>query len=344
MKKAVRQTVNALLMLCCVLIISEHAFAYSTTPLRVLQFNIWQEGTEVSQGFDAIIQEVIASNADLIALSEVRNFNQQPLNEKLVSALAKRGYHYYSEPSQDSGVLSRYPILKQEMLFFDANDHGSITKATILLQDVVITFYSAHLDWQHCSLYLPRGYHSSTWKKLKEPVIDTEKIAQDNKLSLRDEAITLLLLDSQKERAAGHLVILAGDFNEPSHLDWIEATKNSYDHHGVVMPWPNTLSLAREGFVDAYRAKFPDPVSHPGFTFPADNVDVAIEKLAWSPLADDRDRIDYIFFQPDNRLTLGDVQLIGPLGSIVKNQRSLEKSQDPITPPKGIWPSDHKAV
>ena len=47
------------------------------------------------------------------------------------------------------------------------------------------------------------------------------------------------------ERYAGQLdpsmrVIVAGDFNECSHLDWTEATKDLCGHNGVVMPWKNS--------------------------------------------------------------------------------------------------------
>ena len=60
--------------------------------LKVLQFNIWQEGTIVPGGFDAIIDEVIRADADLIALSEVRNYDDNSLAERLVKALAEKGH------------------------------------------------------------------------------------------------------------------------------------------------------------------------------------------------------------------------------------------------------------
>ncbi|CDF80340.1 endonuclease/exonuclease/phosphatase [Formosa agariphila KMM 3901] len=71
--------------------------------LRVLQFNIWQEGTKVENGFNTIITEIIENDADLIALSEVRNYDGVTLNDRLVNALKVKGYTYYSEKSEDSG-------------------------------------------------------------------------------------------------------------------------------------------------------------------------------------------------------------------------------------------------
>ena len=56
--------------------------------------------------------------------------------------------------------------------------------------------------------------------------------------------------------------------NEPSHLDWKENTKNLWDHNGTVVRWDCSVLLENAGFKDAYRTKYPNPVTHPGFTFP----------------------------------------------------------------------------
>lgn len=312
--------------------------------LKVLQFNIWQEGTIVPGGFDAIIDEVIRTDADLIALSEVRNYDEKSLAERLVNALAERGHTYYSERSEDSGILSRYPILSQTAVYPLKNDQGSVTIAIIKIKNNDIAFYSAHLDYRHCSLYLPRGYHSSTWEKLDHIITDSLTIATDNLASRRDEAISALIEDAMNEKTLGRLVIFGGDLNEPSFLDWTEDTKALYDHNGVVMPWHNTLELDKAGFVDTYREIYPNPVTHPGFTFPADTPLVPLKKLAWAPDADDRDRIDYVFYLPSDKLKLVDARIIGPKGSIVRNKRVLETSDDPIETPDGIWPTDHKNV
>ena len=78
-------------------------------------------------------------------------------------------------------------------------------------------------------------------------------------------------------------MILGGDFNEPSHLDWIRETKDLYDHHGLIVPWTVPLMLDNAGFADAYRVRYPDVLNYPGFTFPADNPLIAVEKLTWAP-------------------------------------------------------------
>ena len=41
----------------------------SAIEFRVLQFNIWQEGTVVKGGFEAIADEIIANKADIVTFS-----------------------------------------------------------------------------------------------------------------------------------------------------------------------------------------------------------------------------------------------------------------------------------
>ena len=43
-----------------------------TETFKVLQFNIWQEGTAVEGGFEALADEIVRSNADVGTLREVR--------------------------------------------------------------------------------------------------------------------------------------------------------------------------------------------------------------------------------------------------------------------------------
>ncbi|PCH73714.1 MAG: endonuclease [Flavobacteriaceae bacterium] len=314
------------------------------TVLNVLQFNVWQEGTIVDHGFEAIINEIIHTEADLIALSEVRNYKETNLAERMVTALKEKGFIYYSEKSEDTGILSKYPIIAQMNVYPLKNDHGSITKAIIDVKGVEIAFYSGHLDYLNCAIYLPRGYDGSTWEQLDAPITDLKEIEKINLASERDDAINAFIKDALSEQKKGRIVIYGGDNNEPSHLDWIVENKHLYDHNGVVMPWNNTINLEKNGFVDAYRKQYPNPLTHPGFTYPADNPLVPMSKLAWSPKADDRDRIDFVFYLPNEQLTLKKVKILGPKGDVSYGKRVLEETSDVFIAPLSVWPTDHKAV
>ena len=206
-----------------------------------------------------------------------------------------------------------------------------------------IAVYTAHLDYLNDAYYNVRGYDGSTWEEIPVPqtVLEVLKV---NDASLRDDAIKEFIAAARKDIAEGTIVILGGDFNEPSHLDWIRDTKDLYDHNGLIIPWTVPLMLDNNGFIDTYRTLYPDVLNYPGFTFPADNPLVPVEKLTWTPKSDERDRIDYVFYYPHPAIELKDAVIFGPQGSIVKSQRTSEKSKDNFLLPQGVWPTDHKGL
>ena len=280
--------------------------------VSMLQFNIWQEGTMVPQGYEAIVREIARLQPDFVMLSEVRNYHDTRFCDRIVQSLQEKGLAYNSFYSYDSGLLSRYPITDSTTIFPIKNDHGTI--------------------------------YSNNWQKMDAPLTDTTEILRRNALSLRDEAIHNFTADAQKEIAGGSLVFLGGDFNEPSHLDWTEATKDSAEHHGVIIAWPATSTLQQCSFRDAYRSLYPNPITHPGYTYPSDNPALAPEKITWAPDADERERIDFIFYYPHKNLKLKEASVVGPNGCIRKGKWAPELSRDSFILPQDTWPSDHKGV
>lgn len=337
MKKGLFATALLLTILFC------FSSCRKTETFKVLQFNIWQEGSVVKGGFDAVADEIVRSDADFVTLSEVRNYHNTRFCDRIVEALKERGQTYYSFYTEDSGLLSRYPITDSTTVYPLNDDRGSIYRLVTRKGDQEFAVYTAHLDYRNCAYYDARGYDGNTWEK-REPVTNLDSLLILNRASVRDDAIARFVTEAEKDKAAGRIVILGGDFNEPSHLDWTEATKDMRDHYGLVVPWDVSVILEKAGYKDAYRVKYPNPVTHPGLTCPADCPDIALEKLVWSPEADDRDRIDFIMFAPYEGLTLTDATIIGPKGDILRGQRATEETADPIVEPQGIWPTDHKAV
>ncbi len=315
----------------------------SKQELRVLQFNIWQEGTVVTGGFDAIVDEIVRTDAQLVAFSEVRNYNNSNFIERIIKELDFRGLKFYSDKTYDSGLISRYPIETCSALYPVKNDHGSITKARINIDGNIVAFYSAHLDYLNCSYYMPRGYSGNTWEELPEPTTDVAELLAVSRASKRDDAIKVFIEDAKKEMAIGNQVIIGGDFNEPSHRDWIVENSDLYDHNGVVIEWECTKLLEEAGFIDTYREQYPDPVKNPGFTYPSYNSQIPINKLTWAPKSDERERIDFIFYNKSSQLELKDVVIVGPDASIVKSEMFVE-DKDVFSQPAKVWPSDHKAV
>lgn len=318
------------------------AFGRAADELTVLQWNIWQEGTQVSGGYEAIVNEIVRLHPDFVTLSEVRNYYGRDFTRRLCADLKRRGIDYHGFSTYDSGLLSRYPLTDSLTVFPCRHDHGSIHRLRCTAKGRQFAVFTAHLDYLNDTYYEVRGYDGNTWKEVP-PLRDVAEVLRRNGLSQRDEAISAFLRQAAKDEADGCIVILGGDFNEPSWLDWTEATRHLYDHHGLIVPWPATRRLAEAGYADVWRSVHPDPLSRPGFTFPADNAALSPLRLSWTPLADERERIDYIFIKGKG-ITLKEARIFGPEGCIAYGRRVATVTGDPFILPLGTWPSDHKGV
>lgn len=306
--------------------------------LKILQMNLWVEGAFVPDGPKHIIARVLQYDPDIILFCEVKN-RSGAYRDNVVKELAAAGKTYHaSEYAPDCLVLSKYPIRSSR-----AVDSG--VKATVDLGDGrTIHVYSMHLNYKEYACYLPRGYHGSTWARLPERESDVKAVIAMNLASKRVDAIKAVIADAAAAVKKGELVIIGGDFNEPSHLDWTERTKDLYDHNGIVMPWHSTLALDRAGFQDAYRLRYPDELKYPGFSFPMNNTAARIDRLTWAPTADERDRIDYIFYNRNAPVKLERVGFFGPATTIVRGKRDETRLAGDRIAPAGIWPTDHAAT
>lgn len=313
--------------------------------LRVLQLNLWGQGETVEGGVKGIVDIIDQTNPDIAFLCEIFSQKEKHFMVYLTQELKKRGKTYYGENlKQTMGILSKIKMDKVDSCFTigDESRPNPVCKATINLGSKKLIAYSVHWDWTHYECYLPRGYSGTTWKKIDAPVSDADSVLGANRVSYREEGVEALLIDAKKEIEKGNLIILGGDFNEPSHLDWQQDTKDMRNHNGLVINWDCSVLLQNAGFRDVYREKYPNPVTHPGFTFPAGNKNADLKKLVWLPDVDERDRIDFIYYYPDPRLTLEETTLVGPSSTILKGKIIENDSEDQFIEPKGVWPSDHK--
>ncbi|NGO74711.1 endonuclease/exonuclease/phosphatase family protein [Streptomyces sp. YC504] len=313
--------------------------------LKVLQFNIWLGGSRVDGGRAGIADTVAAVRPDVVLLSES---NPQRVAD-LLADLAERGLTFYDNANPtDPAVISRYPIV-------DRASFPSWSKAVISVDGTEIAVYSGHLEYRYYVNYLPRGYGGGTpapletseygWDEIPTgPITDVDLITRLNEASGRTAVTKTMLADAAAERRRGRLAILGGDFNEPSFRDWTRRTRNLFDHNGTVVDWSTTRAIEDAGFRDTYREIHPDPVRTPGFTWPSDNPGADTGELTWAPKADERDRIDFVYYHPDRRIRLLDSVVVGPSTTIVRNERVEETGRDPFWEPTWTWPSDHKAV
>lgn len=287
--------------------------------LSVLSFNIWGGGLNQGESIAATAAAIRAADADLVGLQEVRAESDSctgehcpPTGEAVSVALAKElGYHHYEQRQVNdalwaNAVLSRYPIL-------GASEHDLGVQVDVAGRKVVL--FNIHAtDYPYQPYQLLRIPYGAA------PFLETAEQAVQSARQARHSALELLRADLQFAEGAD-LVLLTGDFNEPSRHDWT-ARAVATGRHPVAVDWPLTRAIERLGFADAYRTAHPDEVASPGFT--------------WSPLIsegatdDHADRIDYVFvFGP--AFTVTGAKVVG---------EGSDRADLVVSP----WPSDHRAV
>jgi len=311
--------------------------------LKVMQFNIWREGTSVANGLTYIRDVINVVNPDMVCFSEVTN-SSGDWTTKIVNELATLGKTYYRGyvTGSDVSLISKYPIISSDPIVGERT-----VPFTVNVNGASLVVCPSHLDYTFYSTYLPRGYACggsgkyAGWNAFSPfaPETDLAAIESQNLASRRDEQIAAFIDYIKNETRP---VLLIGDFNEPSCLDWTARQANLYDHNGVVFEWNTTQTLKNNGFVDAYRQVYPDEVLNPGITWPA--VATGVGSTSWAPLSDERDRIDYIFYKGTG-VTATEASLVGPKACYVKNLSSAEGNGNDIFEASSMpWPSDHKAV
>ncbi len=332
--------------------------------LRIFQFNIWNEANLISDGVNKIADVIAASDADIVAFSEVRN-EDGDWHEKIIRMLKERGLTYYGQyGGGDVGLISRYPVTKTEVIAdYTDEDRGSLIAYYIDLGDgQQIVVASAHLDYTQYALNMIRGYQGGEdgWDMIDsngdgqpDPVTDVPKLLEYNSKSYKDKTINQFIAFSQLDRIKGIPVFLVGDFNDGSDLDWTEKTKGEFGHSGLVIPWPNSIRLRDAAFVDAYREVYPDELKYPGLTWPS-TADVSFFSWvylsiahsgtpSWTPKSDERDRIDYIYYRTEKYMPTA-AYLVGPSEYIKKNEVSANPGDDRFLLDDMPWPTDHKGV
>lgn len=340
MKRYLLLLIIPILTLCC-------TTSEQYTSLRVLQFNVWNNGAMIENGDDEIIGIIKQTDPDIIFFNEIRD---QILIDHIKDSLEVEGVKYYGDHLGVSTViLSKYP-LSEVRQSYDGSDSefktelGVIAKAIINVEGQRFAIYSLHLDWLNAGSFLPRGYDGNTWAKMETPATDADSVLAFNLQSQRDEEIGVLLKDMAKEVESGSFILFGGDLNEPSHQDWQTDTKDIRDHNGLIVNWDCSIMLQKSGYNDSYRELYPNALTHPGFTCPAGNKGVGQRSLQWSEGKDSRDRIDFIYYHPNEKLKLVDAAIVGPKEDFYDGIH-LEQTEDKIiTPNSGAWCSDHKAT
>jgi len=239
----------------------------SPVNLRVMTWNIWHGGREDGPevGPEKVTDIIRASGADIIAMQETYGSGKQ-----IAQAI---GFHLHARGDNVS-IHSRYPIIE------DISVHESFkcVGALIRLPDESrVAFYS---------IWLP--YDAEIWERGSRDTKNIQSMLQACASSQVDlQAMYQQIERRLSEGVAGQSlkdvpIIIAGDFNSMSHLDYTQVARDQY--HAAV-DWPTSRVLIEAGFRDAYREEHP--------------IVDRIKDRTWSPrFADqEQDRIDYIYFK-----------------------------------------------
>lgn len=212
------------------------------SSLKVLSFNVWSgEGT--AAGRDKLREIMQTSGADIIGVQELDNTAG-------VSIAAAMGFHYYQQSGGDIQVISRYPIT--------GSASGNLGVQIALSPGQNVWLFNAHLA---AYPYQPYDLRDGVL-----PMNEASVIAAAN--SARGGGTTSYLSSMASVIASGEPVFFAGDFNEPSHLDWtVEAAAATPRPYDLKVEYPTSKRIVDAGMTDSFRAVHPDEVAKPGYTW-----------------------------------------------------------------------------
>ncbi len=301
--------------------------------LRVLSYNIYWGGHQ--KDLEETIEVIRKSGADLVGIQENVNREYEDQTPEIAKALGfsyvrhavldaleefgAKGNKLRARWTQQAGqsTLSRHPITAQ-------SPGGSGIQVELPSLEKVWMFNTHLWHYPYAPYQLMNvGYYQGD--SIDPDTPDAELQAINSARIAHETEINKVLWDIKSILSSGEPVFLTGDFNEPSHLDWTTESAQA-GLHPLKVSFPTSKQVTEAGLKDAFRELFPDPVTVPGFTWPAGTYPETPD----SSVADPEDRIDFIYFTGEK------VQ--------VKNVQRLGETADTSDISFTNYPSDHRAV
>ncbi len=287
----------------------------SGDTLRVMTWNIEHGANDFDEGPEKALAVIRDLDPDVCLLQE--SYDIEGERPTLGRWLAEQtGLHAYQGESPHLCILTRFEIVETMM-----HEPWHLVGAT--LRD------DQGREFNACSIWI--DYRAYTPYALR----DDPMISDDDLLRCESEGSgrlneTRSILAFLKERGwldAERPLLVGGDWNCPSHLDWTEHTQLVFRFRRD-LPLPVSGAMRDAGFDDTYRVVHPDPVREPGVT--------------WSPLylgtpekPETADRIDRIY------LRQGGAPALRAVGATVLPRVHEDAS---IPEAQRVFPSDHAAV
>ena len=266
-----------------------------TKVIKVMTWNIWHGGLHGNKAED--FAKDTANTGNVLKVLQEESPDILFMQETYCCGMEiarQAGYDYSWRGSSNLSIHSKYPITDTIKIFRPFNSHA-----------VIIDVDGVHLlcvnIWLH---YLPDSFND-----IKHYSPDS-LIAGEGETRLKEISAIMHSVDSLSE-ATGLPVIMGGDFNSGSHLDWVESTRHA--HYDKIVEWPVSKLMVDRGFTDSFREVHPDP-------------SLTLEGT-WGFLSEDiiSDRIDYIYYR----------------GNRIRSKDSRIVMEDPHD---GFFNSDHRAI
>lgn len=325
--------------------------------LRILNLNILQGGNPAREigitsplyrkpRHQEIANLVLQVKADVVGTTEQCSID----NDLILIELQKNDPKW----NRFGKVYSRFPV-SADPLNPQNSSRDSIAHRVEVVDGKFVYIHVAH--WWPSNGYGPdvvmRHVQADTVDddlgKFEEKVLKSMSTPGSYNLTLRR---------LQPHLDAGNAVFLLGDFNESSHLDWTEEYSRLGPDRCVDNPtetplrfpiqWRGSKTFTDVGMRDAYRTIFPNPVTHPGYTWtpPYDN-----GTPGRRPYDGDKgpnqilDRIDWLMYAGKG-VSVKSAATVGEKPT--HKEHLLEGRREPVYVPEiqydGPWPSDHRGV
>ena len=233
--------------------------------IKIMTWNIWNGGKQQGKtvGLDRIAQCIKENDASIVTLQEDLGSGEY-LADKL-------GYYFYRR-SHNLSLLSKYPLGNSFNIYRPINTGGI---EVLLNEEKKIVVCPIWLSFKPNIKGLLMNESSSN-----DTIISIEESTRGNEMTF-----ILSELNQLHNEFSSATIVLAGDFNSGSHLDWTE--KNKANKYNKTLSFPATSKVEQEGFKDAFREVWPDETFNLGNTY--------------SPIFKEgyKDRIDFIFYNGD---------------------------------------------
>jgi len=264
--------------------------------IKIMTWNIWHGGIHGSKDIEFKKDTVNTINIYKILKQESPDVLLMQETYCCGMEIAQQaGYQHSVRASSNLSIHSKFPITDTLKIFKPFNAQAVV----INLEGQKLLFVNT---WLH---YLPDSFEGI---KIMTP---DSLIANEGPTRLKE--ITAIISEvNNLGKSLKIPIIIGGDFNSPSHLDWVESTKKF--HYGKVVKWPVSELMLEHGYTDSFREAHPDPTQTLegtwGYLSPRDIIS---------------DRIDFLYYKGQKLNTLS--------SKIV-----MEDPED------GFFNSDHRAV